>query len=142
MAETIEMAVALLQTDYRLQVASYVSLADKRDAVASLIDSSLPESVQEQISDASVQVVFADLVRTGLIEIDVEWTEPPPPVIPEPPPEPEPSPPVDPRDIWLVPPPPPPFNLEEIWPAPPPPTPVPESSESEDEDPPDPQPTP
>jgi len=94
MTDTIEAGVAELQAQYRLQVASYVPLADKRAAVAGLIDSSLPSDVQDQISDSSVIAVFSDLVRTGLVEIEVEWTEelpPPANVEPEPPPAPTPE---------------------------------------------------
>lgn len=84
MCDTIEAGVTELQAQYRLQLATYVPLADKRDAVASLIDSSLPEDVQNQISDAAVNAVFGDLVRARLVELEVEWTGGPPPPAPEP----------------------------------------------------------
>lgn len=73
--DEIEAAVTELEAQYALQLAAYVPLSDKRSAVAGLIDSSLPSDVQDQISDVSVNTVFADLVRAGLVVLDVTWTE-------------------------------------------------------------------
>lgn len=84
MAGTIDAAIAELSAQYRLQLASYLPLAEKRAMVAELINSSLPSSVQDEISDNSIIEVFADLTRAGLVELEVEWTTPETP--PQPPP--------------------------------------------------------
>lgn len=91
--DTIEQACSMLEEQYALQLATYVPLADRRDVVASIINSSLPSEAQDQISDATVIAVFADLLRASLVTLAVTWVEPEPE--PEPPP-PEPEPPLEP----------------------------------------------
>lgn len=88
---TLESAIASLEAQYRIQIGERVPLSARRDAVASLIDSSLPSDVQDQISDAAVIAVFSDLVRAGLVEIEVAWIEDVPPenLVVEPPVTPE-----------------------------------------------------
>jgi hypothetical protein len=93
---TIEEAVTEVEAQYLLQLASYVPFEAKKAAVASIIDSSLPSDVQDQISAPSVLAVFSDLVRTGLVPLEITWVEeqpaPEPAPAPEPEPEPEPEP--------------------------------------------------